>query len=123
MKWWAHVLGSAALALALAPREVAAAPLLVAVGAILPDVVEKLVGAKHRSLHELALYLAFAAPLALAGSTSLALGMIDHVLTDALTAHGVTVFGFRVRGPLNTNDHFHNLLAVALHLVSALLLA
>lgn len=117
MKWWAHVLCSALLAVALAPGEVAAAPVLVAVGAVLPDVLERILGLRHRSLHELAVYLLLTGPLALAGTVTLALGAVDHILTDALTVHGVTVFGFRVRGPLKTESYAHNALAVAIHLL------
>jgi len=115
VKWWAHILGSVFIALALAPREVATVPVLVAIGAVLPDAVERMVGARHRSLHELSIYLILTGPLALAGFATLAIGAVDHILTDAMTIHGVTVFGYRLKGPFNTNVWLHNAASVLIH--------
>lgn len=121
MKWWAHELCSLLAVLALL-RDPLQAPLVVA-GAVFPDVVEWAVGARHRSMHELAFYIALAALSAPVGLLAFSLAALDHVLTDALTVRGVTAFGWRLRGPLSTESTVHNLLAVALHYAVAALLA
>jgi hypothetical protein len=121
VKWWAHELCSLLAVLALL-RDPLQAPLVVA-GAVFPDVVEWAVGARHRSMHELAFYIALAALSAPVGLLAFSLAALDHVLTDALTVRGVTAFGWRLRGPLSTESTVHNLLAVALHYAVAALLA
>ncbi|MEZ0346460.1 MAG: hypothetical protein ABWK01_07905 [Infirmifilum sp.] len=80
-----------------------------------------MVMAPHRSLHELALYLALA-PLIATGEAGLFLGSVHHILLDALTIHGVHIFGFRVHGPLNTNRAIDNITVILLHLLAVAIL-
>ncbi|MGC9106587.1 MAG: hypothetical protein ACP5IE_00130 [Infirmifilum sp.] len=112
MKWYTHIATATMVAARLMPDQVA----LTAVGAILPDVVENLFMAPHRSLHELAVWLTVFALVPM-GMGGIAVGSLHHLILDALTIHGITVFGKRVRWVLNTNNIFHNMSIITLHLL------
>lgn len=116
MKWYTHTACSLLLSLALNPAWVP----FTALGSVLPDVFERMVGARHRSLHELMIWLALL-PLLATPYAGLALGSIHHVLLDALTVHGVTIAGKRVKGPFNTNRAADNAAALLLHVPVLLL--
>jgi len=108
------------LAYALSPWLPSSAPLapLVLLGAVFPDIAENLLFAEHRSLHELAIYLALPPLFVAAGLPHLlafAYASIDHILVDALTMRGVKVFGRRVCWALKTNRLPDNLVPVLLH--------
>jgi membrane-bound metal-dependent hydrolase YbcI (DUF457 family) len=122
VKWWSHEVSALLLIYALAPWIPASALLvpLVFLGAVFPDIIEDLLFAKHRSLHELAIYLALPPILVAAGHPYLlafAYASIDHVLVDAMTKQGVKVFGRRVRWVLKTNRLQDNFVPVLLHAV------
>lgn len=117
VKWYAHTACSLMLAIALNPAWVP----LALIGSTLPDAVERILGAKHRSMHELMLWLPLL-PLLATGYGGLALGAIHHVLLDALTVHGVTAAGRRIRGPFSTSRPLDNLAAILLHMPILLLL-
>jgi len=122
VKWWAHVACATLFVLAVRPSLVLDYYLVIA-GAVFPDAVERVVGARHRALHELALYAALLALSAPVGALAFSLAALNHVLVDALTVRGVTVLGRRVRWVLNTNSVLHNLAVVLLHYGAAALLA
>ena len=128
MKWWSHQLSALLLAYAVSPWTPSPAPLvpLVLLGAVFPDIVEDLILAEHRSLHELAVYLALPPLLIVAGLPDLlafALASIDHVLVDAMTRRGVKVFGRRVGWVLKTNRLPDNFVPILLHAALAYLAA
>lgn len=112
VKWYVHSACSLILALALQPSWAPAA----FIGSTLPDVFEKSIGARHRSLHELMLWLTLLPLMSHPLYGGLALGSLHHILVDALTLHGVTAAGRRLRGPLNTNRPVDNLAVLLLHL-------
>jgi membrane-bound metal-dependent hydrolase YbcI (DUF457 family) len=121
VKWWSHQLSALLLAYALLPLTPSSALLapLVFLGAVFPDIVEKLLFVEHSSLHELALYLALPPLLVFAGFPNLlafAYASIDHILVDAMTKRGVKVFGKRVRWVLKTNRLADNFVPVLLHM-------
>lgn len=111
MKWYTHELCALIVSLLVAPNQLFTSM----IGAVFPDVVEKMFFIKHRSLHELAVYLALA-PLAFTNLGGLFLGSVHHILLDATTVYGVTFFGKRVRGPFRTDRMIDNMVMIVLHL-------
>jgi hypothetical protein len=117
-----HITCGTLAVLALAPDQLVLYP-LVALGAVFPDVLEKFVFAPHRSMHEFALYLAFLPAIMMTGMWGFEIAALDHLVVDAMTLHGVTFFGRRVRWYLNTDRFLDNLVPVIIHmaLLAALL--
>jgi len=120
VKWWSHQISALLLVYALSPWTPGSALLipLAFLGAVFPDIIEKLLFVKHRSLHELAIYLALPPLFVVAGLPYLlafAYASIDHILVDAMTKQGVKVFGRRVRWALKTNRLPDNFVPVLLH--------
>ena len=128
MKWWSHQLSALLLAYAVSPWTPSSALLLplVFLGAVFPDIIEYLFFVKHRSLHELAIYLALPPLLVVTGFPYLlafAYASIDHILVDAMTKQGVKVFGKRVSWVLKTNRLPDNFVPILLHAALAYLAA
>lgn len=101
--------------LAFTPGQLVLYP-LVMLGAVFPDLLEKSVFAPHRSMHEFALYLAFLPVVAMTDMWGFWIAVIDHLVVDAMTLHGVTFFGKRVKWYLNTNSFIDNLVPVIIHM-------
>lgn len=111
MKWYTHIASATVLALAFTPYSVHYA----AAAAILPDVLEKVLGLPHRSvyIHNFTFPLMLL-PLAMFSTLSgIFLGVLDHIVLDALTIHGVYLFDKRIHGFMNTNNKMHNLIVIA----------
>jgi len=121
MKWYAHIASTLALALVLTPYSVAYA----AAASILPDVVEKLLGLPHRSIymHNYALPLLLSPMFFYPSLAGIPLGVLDHIVLDNLTVHGVYLFERRIRGFMNTNNPLHNMIAVAASILLAYMLS
>ena len=122
VKWVTHIACAAMMGLALGcPPELL---WLVAVGSILPDLIEiryRRLGLGHRSplVHNWAVPLAMS-PLALAwgGALWLAAGYAHHLLLDTLTVYGVYVFGARVGLWLRSDRLLDNAVVTLLHAVA-----
>jgi membrane-bound metal-dependent hydrolase YbcI (DUF457 family) len=122
VKWWSHIICGTLAALALTPDQLALYPLVV-LGAVFPDVLEKSVFAPHRSMHEFALYLAFLPVIAMTGMWGFEVAALDHLIVDAMTIHGVTLFGKSVKWYLNTDRLLDNLVPVTMHVALLALLS
>jgi membrane-bound metal-dependent hydrolase YbcI (DUF457 family) len=125
VKWWSHEVNALLLVYTLVPEHLALAP-SVLLGAVFPDIIENLLLARHRSLHELAIYLALPPVLIIAGAPCMvgfALAAIDHILVDAMTRQGVKVFGKRVRWILEAKRLPDNFVSIILHMALAYLAA
>jgi hypothetical protein len=115
VKWWSHIICGTLAVLAFTPGQLVLYP-LVMLGAVFPDLLEKSVFAPHRSMHEFALYFAFLPVVAVTDMWGVWIAAIDHLVVDAMTLHGVTFFGKRVRWYLNTNNFIDNLVPVIIHM-------
>ncbi|MEM1554584.1 MAG: hypothetical protein QXJ72_06860 [Thermoproteota archaeon] len=123
MKWITHILSPLLpLIIYVLPYSDLASILFISclAGTVFPDLMETIFHLPHRSriFHETGLYLILLVPSIILGFSTITLFLLfalHHLFLDAMTVHGIYVFGKIINGNLNTNSVVDNAMIIMIH--------